>query len=66
MEFNLDDKREVLHYRRLSAKGMYTVNGMILRSIDLQRNFGVKVHRFLKLAIQVESGKSVYQSERCA
>eukprot|EP00061_Rhincodon_typus_P005695 g25524.t1 len=53
VEFNLA-KCEVIHFERSSTVGNYTVNGRTLRSIDLQRDLGVQVHRSLKVAAQVD------------
>eukprot|EP00061_Rhincodon_typus_P005133 g24278.t1 len=53
MEFNRD-KCEVMHFGKSSTGGNYTVNGRTLRSIEMQKDLGVQVHRSLKVAVQVD------------
>eukprot|EP00061_Rhincodon_typus_P005143 g24308.t1 len=53
IEFN-PDKCEVMQFRRSSTDGNYTVNGRILKSIDMKKDLGVQVHRLLKVTVQVD------------
>ena len=52
IEFN-PDKCEVIHFRGSNLGINYTVNGRILRNINIQRDLGVQVHSSLKVATKV-------------
>eukprot|EP00061_Rhincodon_typus_P005404 g24873.t1 len=44
---------EMLHFGRSNVMEKYTVNGRTLKTIDVQRDLEVQVHRPLKVAMQV-------------
>lgn len=50
-----------MYFARLNIRGKYTVYGMTLNSIDLQRDLAVQVYNSLKLVTQVcRVGKKAY------
>jgi len=48
------EKCEVIHFGRANLNAEYRVNGRILGSVEEQREFGVHIHRSLKVATQVD------------
>eukprot|EP00061_Rhincodon_typus_P007668 g29601.t1 len=53
MEFN-PDKCEVLYFQRVNVKEKYTDNGRTLNSTGVQRDLGIEVHSFLKVATEID------------
>ena len=53
MELN-PEKFEVVHFGKTNSKAEYKVNGRIVGSVEEQRDLRVHVHRFLKVASQVD------------